>query len=78
MEQIKTNKELFIELRNKIAGRIVEEKANISYWQEVIQHAKQNSQEIVDARNSISINEQSLKKDLLFLRCIDILLKKEK
>ena len=75
-EEIKENKQLLIEVRNKIAGRLVESKANLAYWQEIASHSKKNSQEIVDARNSITINEQTIKKDTLFLRVIDLMLKK--
>ena len=78
MKMIKTDKELLIEVRNKVASRIIENKANLAYWQEIKSHSKQNSQEIVDARNSFSLNEQNVKKDKLFLRCIDLMLKGEK
>jgi len=75
-EKVKDNKQLLVEVRNKVASRIVEGKANLAYWQEVASHSKKNSHEIVDARNSISINEQTIKKDTLFLRVIDLMLKK--
>lgn len=78
MIEIQTDKELLIELRNKIAGRIIENKANIEYWRVVIRKAKKDTQEIVDARKSVELNEDNVKKDLVFLKCIDLLLKKEK
>ncbi|MCK9370698.1 hypothetical protein M0R04_12385 [Candidatus Dojkabacteria bacterium] len=76
--KIKTDTEHLIILRNNISYRLIEAKANIFYWQDVIKRSKQNSQEIVDARQSISLNEQNLKKDKLFLRCIDLMIKEEK
>lgn len=78
MERIKINKEHLIEVRNKVAGRIVENKANILYWREVAKKAKKISQEVVDARNNIALNEGNIKKDKIFLKCIDLMLKKEK
>jgi hypothetical protein len=75
---MKTDKELLIELRNKVAGRIVENKANIEYWRFVVRHSKQNSQAIVDARKSVELNEENVKKDRVFLRVIDLMLKGEK
>lgn len=76
--KIKSDKELLIELRNIIAGRIITSKANIAYFMEAIKKAKKVSQEIVDARNNINLNEQNIKKDKLFLKVIDLMLKKEK
>ena len=78
MKEIKTDKELLIEVRNKVAGRIMENKANIIYWQYVVQHAKQNSQEIIDARKSVELNEDNIKKDTVFLKVIDSMIRKEK
>jgi hypothetical protein len=78
MVHIKSDKELLIELRNKIAGRLIEVKANISYWQIILRKAKKNSQEMVDVLKNIEINESSVKKDNVFLRCIDLMIKKEK
>jgi len=75
---MKTDKELLIEVRNKVAGRIMENKANISYWQFVVQHAKHDSQEIIDARKFVEANDGNVKKDILYLKCIDLMLKKEK
>jgi len=73
---MKTDKELLIEVRNKVSGRIIENKANISYWQFVVQHAKHDSQEIIDARKSVEINEDNVKKDKVFLKCVDLMIKK--
>jgi len=74
--KVKTDKEHLIELRNIVSGRIITSKANILYFLEVVKKAKKISQEMVDARNSISLNEQNMKKDILFLKCIDLMLKK--
>lgn len=78
MTKIKTNKEISIELRNKISARIVEAGANLMYWNELFKKAPKNSQEIVDIRQNIEINETNIKKDTLFLKCIDLIIKKEK
>lgn len=56
----------------------MENRANIEYWSWVIKHAKQNSQEIVDAHKNAKLNEGNAEKDLVFLKCIDLMLKKEK
>lgn len=76
--KITTDKEHLFELRNIVSGRIITAKANISYFLEVVKKSKKVSQEIVDARNSISLNEQNIKKDEIFLKCIDLMIKKEK
>ena len=78
MIEIKTDKELLIELRNKVSSRIVENKANAEYWRIVAGKSKKVSQEIVDVRKSIELNEDNVKKDIVFLRCIDLMFKKEK
>lgn len=72
--EIKTEKELTIELRNSIAYRIVEYKANIAYWKIIIRQSKSNSPEIVDALNKKRLNEDNLTKDIIFLKCIDKIL----
>ena len=75
MEEIKTDRQLNIELRNKISARIVEAKANILYWKEVTKKSKRNSPEIVQALASIELNEANVEKDLVFLECVDKILK---
>jgi hypothetical protein len=77
MIKIKTDQELLIELRNRIAGRIVECKANLNYWLKMFQKSKKDSQERVDAKKSMDINEENIKKDKVFLESIDLMLKKE-
>jgi hypothetical protein len=71
---IKTDKELTIDLRNQIASRIIEFKANILYWKRIIRQSKTNSKEIVEALNSKKINEDKIEADEIFLRCIDDML----
>ncbi len=73
--KVKTDKELLIELRNQIAGNLVKFKANILYWQEVSRKAKKISQEKAEAISNIATNEQNAKKDRLFLKCIESLIK---
>jgi hypothetical protein len=73
---IKSDKELLIEFRNKVSGRIIENKANTEYWGVVVRKAKSNSQEIIDARKSVELNEDNVKKDKVFLKCIDLMMKK--
>ena len=77
MEEIKNDKQLLIELRNKIAGRIVENKANHDYWLYVANKAPHDSQEIIDARKNIELNDDNVKKDGVFLKCIDLMIKKQ-
>ena len=78
MEELKNDKQILIELRNKIAGRIIECKANIAYFQVVLRKIKKVSQEMIDGRKAIERNEESIKKDIIFLRVIDEILKGEK
>ena len=74
--ETKSDKELLIELRNKIASRIIECKANIAYFQLTTRKLKKVSQEMVDGRKAVDINEDSIKKDILFLKVIDEMIKK--
>lgn len=74
---LKTRKEHLIELRDKIAGRVIEFESNVEYWSFVARHSPQNSQEIVTARTNIEANRESVKKDKIYLRCIDLMLKEE-
>lgn len=78
INEIKTDKELLVAVRNNVAGRIVENTANTAYWQYVVQHAPHDSQEIVNARKSVEANKDNVKKDTIFLRCIDLMLKNKK
>lgn len=73
--KIKTDKELLIELRNEIAGHLVKFDANILYWEEIGKKAKKISQEKADSVSNIAVNQQNIKKDKLFLKCIDSLIK---
>ena len=77
-KQIKSNREFLIELRDEVAKRVITYRANLAYWQEVSRTAKTISQDKVDATNNITGNETSIKKDTLFLKCIDTMIKNEK
>jgi len=77
MITLRSNKDLLIELRNKVSYRIIECKANIAYFQVVLRKLKNVSQEMVDGRKAIKTNEESIKKDEVFLRCIDLMIQKE-
>lgn len=74
--KLKTEKELIIEFRNAIASRMIQQEANMRYFEIVIQREKPNTQEIVDARNNFALNQHNHKKDVLFLKCIDEMLTK--
>jgi hypothetical protein len=76
--KIKSDKELLIELRNKIGGRIVEEEANLSYWRIILRKTKKNSADMLETLKKIEGNEDSIKKDNVFLKCIDLMIRKEK
>lgn len=70
----KTDYQLTIELRDKIAARIIEQKANLLYWKKIAKQSKSNSPEIVGALQAAKINETDIKKDTVFLACIDEML----
>ncbi len=72
--QIKSDKELAIEFRNQIAARIIEAKANILYWKSVAGEPASKSITYMEALQSIETNEDNIKKDTIFLSCIDIML----
>lgn len=76
--EIKTEKELLIELRNKIASRKTENFANAEYWRVVLKTAKKNTQPAVDAVNNIEINNANVKADEVFLKAIDDLIAEQK
>ncbi len=78
MDEILTNKQHLFNIRNMVSRRIIEARVNIIYFYEAIKKYKKTSQEMVDARNSIVINEQNIKKDTLFLKCIDQTIKIER
>ena len=69
--EIKTEKELTIELRNQIAFRIVEYKASIAYWKIIIRQSKSNSPQIVEALQKKADQEDKLRKDTNYLKVID-------
>lgn len=76
MEDIKTEKQLIIELRNKIASQIVSQRASELYWREVAKKSKKDTQEKVDSLNKVSINQQLNSKDKAYLKIIDEMLEK--
>jgi hypothetical protein len=71
--RVKTDKELIIELRNKIAGKIVENKANKMYWDNVVKNKKYKtgSADVLNAIQKVKINEDDIEKDKVFLSIID-------
>ena len=78
MTEIKTNRELIIELRNRIAGRKIELEANARYWRYTLKRTKPDTQERVDANNNVVVNEQNARKDGDFIKCIDMMLTDKK
>lgn len=72
---VKSEIDLAIELRNAVAARIVEKKANILYWKYIKQHSKHETSDRIDAIRNISINEIEIEKDTIFLKLIDGMLK---
>lgn len=72
---IKSDYKLTVELRNRIAGRLIEAQANVIYWRGVIKQAKTNSPEIMQAIESVTLNTENIKKDKVFVKCIDEMLK---
>ena len=73
---IKTEIELTEELRNRIASQIVTQETAVTYWREVSKKAKKDSQERVDALQSVVINQQMISKDKHYLKIIDDRLEK--
>lgn len=74
MIEIKSDKELTIEFRNLIAGRLIERKANILYWEEIKKECKDNSPEMVESIKNIELNQKLIEKDIIFLITIDRML----
>lgn len=70
----KSDKQLAIEFRDKIAARIIENKANLLWWKIIIRQSKTNSPEIVDALSKKNATKELIEKDILFLKCIDDLI----
>lgn len=68
---IKTDKEHLEDVRNKVARTIVENQANILYWQELARKAERNTDSEINAKDKIKINRVAIKKDKLFLKLID-------
>lgn len=70
----KTNHQLTVELRNKIAGQIIAQKASERYWRIVADEAKRDSQERLDALQKAAANQQLTSKDKKYLKVIDEML----
>lgn len=71
MVSVKTNEELMVELRNRVAGRLIEFRANMLYWKKVSRSVPANTQEMVNALQAVKNNESDIQKDKLYLKCID-------
>jgi len=78
MAEPKTKIDQLIELRNAVQARLCEWEANVLYWEMVSKKAKKNTQDKVDAENNIANNRKNVKKDTLYLKCIDILIEEAK
>lgn len=70
-----TENDALVELHNSVMLRIVEAKASKLYWRNIARKSKTNSPEIVEALNKVKINEDNVKQDIEYLKCIDSLLK---
>lgn len=78
MPEIKNEKELLIDLRNTIAFRLVEWRANLLYWQSILKKSKNNSPEAFDSQKNVDLNKTNLSKDQHFLKIIDGMIKDQK
>ena len=78
MIKIKTDKELTIEFRNLIAARIIENKANLAYFEKIKDGKKTKSKEWKQANEFCVLNESRINKDIIFVSCIDEILNKYK
>ena len=78
MIKVKSDSKLLIEFRNQIAFRLVERKANLQYWKAVVRQSKSGSSAMLEAVKNKEVNERDIKKDTLFVKCIDEMIKKGK
>jgi len=76
--KIKSRIEHLSDLRNTVCGRLVEWEANVIYWNAETKRLKANTQGRVDAENNKANNESNVRKDSLYLKCIDQLIEQEK
>lgn len=72
---MKTKKEILVELRNQILTRLVVAEADKAYFEFVSEDSRDNSPEKVEALEVIKSKAESIKKDTVFLSCIDKLMK---
>lgn len=75
---MKTRKEALIELRNTILKRAIGFEADCLYWEKVAKKSKTNSPEKIGALQNLENQKESVKNDILYLECIDQLLKGSK
>lgn len=78
MNEVKTEKQLVIELRDRIAAQIVGQDMSVLYWREVAKKSKKDTQDRVDAINQAAANQQLSAKDRVYLKIIDNRLKELK
>ena len=76
MNNIKTEQEHLIDVRNEIGHRLALRKADLFYWQKLSKKLKDNTEEKLKAINNKKNAKLSVKNDEFFLKCIDKLLKK--
>lgn len=74
LSTIKNRRELIIELRNRIASRVVEFEANLIFWQRIVRTSKSNTPEIMEALGKVELNKNNIKADQEFLKDIDKML----
>lgn len=78
MNEIKTKKQLVIELRDRIAAQIVGQDMSVLYWELVAKKSKKNSDEQMDAFRQVNANADLSRKDRIYLKIIDQKLKELK
>lgn len=67
---------LLTEVRNKIASRMVENEANLEYWKFITNKKRADSSKYLVATEKMTINEDGIKADKIFLQIIDGMIKK--
>jgi len=75
--KIRTRLEHLTAVRNHVALRYAENQCSLLYWEQVFRLAKPDTQERVDASKNVETQADSVRKDKLYLECIDKLLKGE-
>jgi hypothetical protein len=77
-KEVRTHLENLNAVRNHVALRYAENQCSQIYWERMARLAKNNSQEKVDANKNFEAQVDAVRKDKLYLECIDELIKKEK